>query len=96
MSEVGGNGSVALDYAGEPRHWDPRFGYLFIDYPGYGLCEWHPNPSRMEENIVQLTRMDQVLDVRGSRKDAVDSFKHKPPSAGGSSPSWVSRFFGGK
>src|SRR5690242_16456385 len=34
----GGNGSLALDYAEEPLHWDSRFGYLFVDYPGYGLC----------------------------------------------------------
>jgi anti-anti-sigma factor len=47
-------------------------------------------------NVVQLTRMDQVLDVRGSRKDAVDSFHNKPSASAGASPSWVSRFFGGK
>ena len=51
----GGNGSLSLDYSGEPLHWDPRFGYLFIDYPGYGLCEGHPNPARVQENIVELS-----------------------------------------
>lgn len=51
----GGNGSLSLDYSDKPLRWDPRFGYLFIDYPGYGLCEGHPNPARVEENIVALT-----------------------------------------
>jgi len=50
-----GNGSLALDYSGEPLQWDPRFGYLFIDYPSYGLCEGHPNPDRIKESIVALT-----------------------------------------
>lgn len=48
----GGNGSLALDYAGEPLHWDARFGYLFVDYPGYGLCSGKPSPKRIEENVV--------------------------------------------
>src|SRR5215207_7641688 len=43
----GGNGSLALDYSGEPMHWDARFGYLFVDYPGYGLCAGKPTPSRI-------------------------------------------------
>jgi len=50
----GGNGSLALDYDGEPRHWDQRFSYLFVDYPGYGLCEGSPNPDRIQETIQQL------------------------------------------
>lgn len=48
----GGNGSLALDYAGEPLRWDERFGYLFVDYPGYGLCKGTPNPKSIEENVV--------------------------------------------
>jgi uncharacterized protein len=48
----GGNGSIALDYAGEPLHWDARFGYLFVDYPGYGLCEGNPTPESIQENIM--------------------------------------------
>jgi pimeloyl-ACP methyl ester carboxylesterase len=48
----GGNGALALDYAEEPLHWDARFGYLFVDYPGYGLCAGKPNPSRIEESTV--------------------------------------------
>jgi uncharacterized protein len=51
----GGNGSLSLDYSNEPLHWDPRFGYLFVDYPSYGLCEGNPNPARIEESIVALT-----------------------------------------
>jgi predicted esterase len=48
----GGNGSLALDYSGEAMHWDGKFGYLFVDYPGYGLCEGSPNPARIEESLV--------------------------------------------
>ncbi len=51
----GGNGSLALDYSPETAGWDSRFGYLFVDYPGYGLCEGSPNPARIEESIVALT-----------------------------------------
>ena len=47
-------------------------------------------------NVVQLTKMDHVLDVRGTRKDAVDSFHNKPSASAAASSSWVSRFFGGK
>lgn len=51
----GGNGSLALDYATEAVGWDARFGYLFVDYPGYGLCEGSPNPAHIEESIIALT-----------------------------------------
>ena len=47
-------------------------------------------------NVVQLTKMDQILDVRATRRDAVDSFHNKPSTSAEASPSWVSRFFGGK
>ncbi len=50
----GGNGSLSLDYADETLRWDARAGYLFVDYPGYGLCEGSPNPTRIEESIVSL------------------------------------------
>jgi pimeloyl-ACP methyl ester carboxylesterase len=52
----GGNGSLALDYAGEPLHWDSRFGYVFVDYPGYGECEGTPNPSSVRESIVVIVK----------------------------------------
>ena len=51
----GGNGALALDYAPEAASWDARFGYLFVDYPGYGLCEGRPNPERIEESTLALT-----------------------------------------
>lgn len=50
----GGNGSLALDYSGNAVTWDPRAAYIFVDYPGYGLCEGSPNPSRIEESVVAL------------------------------------------
>ncbi len=46
----GGNGSLSLDYADQPRFWDPGAGYVFVDYPSYGLCEGRPNPDRIREN----------------------------------------------
>lgn len=54
---TGGNGSLALDYSGEALKWDGRFGYLFVDYPGYGLCEGHPDPPRIAENTRTATDM---------------------------------------
>lgn len=51
----GGNGSLALDYAGEPLNWDARFGYLFVDYPGYGLSEGKASPEALKESIVSLS-----------------------------------------
>ncbi len=56
----GGNGSLALDYSGEAQGWDERFGFLFVDYPGYGLCEGSPNPTHIEESIVKLTQQLQT------------------------------------
>lgn len=50
----GGNGALALDYSPETVEWDARFGYLFVDYPGYGLCEGSPNPATIQESIVAL------------------------------------------
>lgn len=64
----GGNGSLALDYSGETQGWDERFGYLFVDYPGYGLCEGRPNPARIEESIVKITQQLQT-DLHWSDED---------------------------
>jgi pimeloyl-ACP methyl ester carboxylesterase len=50
----GGNGALALDYSGETARWDARAGYLFVDYPGYGLCDGSPNPAHIEESVVAL------------------------------------------
>jgi hypothetical protein len=46
----GGNGSLSLDYSDEPPFWDKKLGYVFVDYPGYGLCQGSPNPKRIGEN----------------------------------------------
>ncbi|MFZ4763820.1 MAG: alpha/beta hydrolase [Roseimicrobium sp.] len=48
----GGNGSLSLDYVGLPWRWDERFGYVFVDYPSYGLCEGSPSPKSIEENAL--------------------------------------------
>lgn len=50
----GGNGALALDYADQCRDWDARFAYLFIDYPGYGLCEGRPTPEHIRETMAAL------------------------------------------
>ena len=52
----GGNGSLALDYDGEPLQWDGRFGYVFVDYPVYGECEGTPNPGTVRESIVAVIK----------------------------------------
>ncbi|RBP39606.1 hypothetical protein DES53_10933 [Roseimicrobium gellanilyticum] len=50
----GGNGSLSLDYADQPPFWDRKLGYVFVDYPGYGLCQGKPNPKRIQENAVAV------------------------------------------
>jgi pimeloyl-ACP methyl ester carboxylesterase len=46
---TGGNGSLSLDYSFHRDAWGSDASYLFIDYPGYGLCEGHPSPERIQE-----------------------------------------------
>jgi pimeloyl-ACP methyl ester carboxylesterase len=50
----GGNGSLSLDYDGEPQQWDPRFAYVFVDYPGYGFCQGTPNPANIKESLIKI------------------------------------------
>ena len=45
----GGNGGRAVDYRDVAA--DPGDGYLFVDYPGYGLCEGKPTPKRIDETV---------------------------------------------
>lgn len=45
-----GNGSLALHWLSMPREWDASFGYLLVDYPGYGDCQGSPNPSSIRES----------------------------------------------
>ncbi len=45
----GGNGGRSMDY--RDIALDADCGYLFIDYPGYGLCEGKPNPSRIDATV---------------------------------------------
>jgi anti-anti-sigma factor len=44
-------------------------------------------------NIFRLTKMDLLFDLHDTEQDAIAAFRVK---ARGPSPSWVSRFFGGK
>jgi pimeloyl-ACP methyl ester carboxylesterase len=50
----GGNGALALDYMDYTGRWDQRFAYVFVDYPGYGLCEGKPTPARIQESITAI------------------------------------------
>lgn len=45
----GGNGGRAVDYREVAA--DADCGYLFVDLPGYGLCEGKPNPKRIDETV---------------------------------------------
>ncbi|MES2595932.1 MAG: alpha/beta fold hydrolase [Verrucomicrobiota bacterium] len=45
-----GNGSLALHWLSMLRDWDPSFGYLLVDYPGYGDCQGKPSPSTIRES----------------------------------------------
>jgi hypothetical protein len=43
----GGNGAAALDWIDLVRDFpDPCTGFLFVDYPGYGICEGKTNPRQ--------------------------------------------------
>lgn len=47
----GGNGTLALEWHSFfAKFADPRSGVLFVDYPGYGVCEGNPNPRTILEN----------------------------------------------
>jgi pimeloyl-ACP methyl ester carboxylesterase len=45
-----GNGSLALDWLALLPEWDASFGYLLVDYPGYGDCAGKPNPKTIRES----------------------------------------------
>jgi uncharacterized protein len=49
-----GRASLALDYWGQTGRWDGRFAYVFVDYPGYGCCEGHPNSEHITESVVAI------------------------------------------
>jgi pimeloyl-ACP methyl ester carboxylesterase len=48
----GGNGSVALDWAGWlASHAPQEDAWLLVDFPGYGSCEGSPNPKHIRESF---------------------------------------------
>ncbi len=50
-----GNGSVALDFARLPVQSNlTRDAFVFIDYPGYGLCQGKPHPKAIQESLQAL------------------------------------------
>lgn len=49
-----GRASLALDFWGHTGRWDGRFAYVFVDYPGYGLCEGKPNADHISESLAAV------------------------------------------
>lgn len=47
-----GNAALAADWLRFTDQWDAGYGYLLIDYPGYGDCQGLANPSRILESSV--------------------------------------------
>lgn len=45
----GGNGARSADYLDLASH--ERYGYYFIDYPGYGACSGRPGPKRIDAQV---------------------------------------------
>ncbi|MDZ4288526.1 MAG: alpha/beta fold hydrolase [Prosthecobacter sp.] len=56
----GGNGALALDWLMGLDQWDPRFGYLLVDYPGYGDCQGKPTPGRIRASSLAAVRAVQA------------------------------------
>lgn len=45
-----GNNYLGLDWMQYLTEWDPSYGYLLMDYPGYGECRGLPNPNRIRDS----------------------------------------------
>ena len=50
----GGNGSLSLDYTQYLPRWGRDTAYLFVDYPGYGLCSGSASPAGIRESFLAL------------------------------------------
>jgi pimeloyl-ACP methyl ester carboxylesterase len=79
----GGNATLALDLHDLVEEWNPRHGWLLIDYPGYGGCEGKPGPVTIRENaIAAVEALERDLGV--SREQLVPrlgAFGHSLGSA---------------
>ena len=50
-----GNGGIALDFDRLPEQSGMlQDAFVFIDYPGYGLCQGKPHPSTIKESLQAL------------------------------------------
>jgi pimeloyl-ACP methyl ester carboxylesterase len=47
----GGNAARSLEYAPVTKEWDDGWGYLFVDYPGYGACEGKLSPAAIDAGV---------------------------------------------
>jgi pimeloyl-ACP methyl ester carboxylesterase len=65
----GGNAALALHWLYFTRQWDPSFGYLLVDYPGYGECEGAPNPARIRANA--LAAVEALAQSVGTSTEAL-------------------------
>lgn len=54
----------------------------------------HPDP--FVKNVIELTKMNQLLDIYATDREAFDAFRHKPGASAERSKSWSSRFFGSR
>jgi pimeloyl-ACP methyl ester carboxylesterase len=79
----GGNGGRAMDYRDVGS--DPDCGFLYVDYPGYGLCEGKPNPRRIDETVDgAIDAMWQALGLEaGSERRRLCVFGHSLGAAVG-------------
>lgn len=46
----GGNNYLGLDWMQYIGEWNPSFGYLLMDYPGYGDCKGIPSPGKIRQS----------------------------------------------
>lgn len=52
----GGNAYLGLDWMQYISEWNPSFGYLLIDYPGYGDCQGIPSPGRIRQSTKEAVK----------------------------------------
>ncbi|MGI8605019.1 MAG: alpha/beta hydrolase [Verrucomicrobiales bacterium] len=79
----GGNATLALDLIDLAEQWNPRHGWLFIDYPSYGGCEGKPSPESIRENaLAAVAALERELDVsREELAPRLGAFGHSLGSA---------------
>lgn len=67
----GGNGARALDYVDIVQDWNPKWGFLFIDFPNYGLCDGNPSPATIRENTSGA--VETLADRLGWKREKIEA-----------------------